>query len=139
MALQYSTTLRNNMLNENTAITEVWNTTIGASASLIVYTGAAPVNCGTPASGTTLVTITLNSAPFGASSSETITLNGLTLSANAAASGTAGYFRIVDGSAVCHVQGTCGQGSGDLSFNNTAIVSPQTVQITGFTITAPGA
>ena len=139
MALQFSTTLRNDMLNSGTAITNVWNTVLGSAATLDIYTGSAPANCGTANSGTLLASVALDSAAFGTASSGAIIMGGLTLSATAGNSGTAGYFRIHDGSNVCHVQGTCGAGSGDLSFNSTTITSGQSVQITGFTVTAPGA
>jgi hypothetical protein len=134
MALQFSTTLRNGMINGVS-----WNTVLGASATLTVATGSPPANCGTAASGTLLVTFTLNASPFGAASGGATILAGLTLAATAGAgaAATPGYFRILDGSAVCHMQGTCAIGSGDLSFNGT-ITSGQTVDITGFTVTAPG-
>lgn len=135
MALQFSTTLRNNFISAAAS----WNTTLGATATLVIYTGSVPANCAAAATGTLLVTETLSATVFGAPSSGATTLNGLTITANAGATGTAGYFRILDSSAVCHIQGTCGQGSGDLSFDNSAFVSGQAVNITGFTITAPGA
>jgi hypothetical protein len=140
MALQFSTTLRNDMMSTNSAITEVWNTVLGSSATLLVYTGSAPANCAAGATGTLLATFTLNSSPFGVASSGAMILGGLTLSATAGAgsAATPGYFRMNDGSSNCHVQGTMGIGSGDLSANGT-ITSGQTVQITGFTVTAPGA
>jgi hypothetical protein len=140
MSLQFSTTLRNDMMSTNSAITEVWNTVLGASATLLVYTGSPPANCAAGATGTLLTTFTLNSSPFGVASAGAMTLGGLTLSSTASggAAATPGYFRMNDGSSNCHVQGTCGIGSGDLSFNGT-ITSGQTVTITGFTITAPGA
>lgn len=140
MALQFSTSLRNNMMSTNSAITEVWNALLGSSATLTVATGSPPATCATAASGTLLATFTLNSSPFGVASGGAMVLGGLTLSATAGAgsASTPGYFRMLDGSANCHVQGTCAIGSGDLSFNGT-ITSGQTVQITGFTVTAPGA
>lgn len=139
MALQFSTTLRNDMMSTNSAITEVWNTVLGSSATMVIYTGSVPAACSTSASGTLLVTLTLNSSPFGVASAGAMILGGLTLTANAGNSGTAGYFRLLDGSAACHVQGTVGQGTGDISFDNATFVSGQAVNITGFTITAPGA
>jgi hypothetical protein len=68
-------------------------------------------------------------------------MNGLPLSVAASNTGTAGYYRLLDGSAVCHNQGTCGlSGSGaDMIFDNTSIVTGQSVNVTGFTLTAPGA
>ena len=140
MALQFSTTLRNDMMSTNSAITEVWNTVLGGSATLLVYTGSVPATCATAASGTLLATFTLNASPFGVASAGAMVLGGLTLSATAGAgsSSTPGYFRMNDGSSNCHVQGTAGISTGDLSFNGT-ITSGQTVQVTGFTVTAPGA
>ena len=83
MALQFSTTLRDNMMSTNSAITEVWNSALGSSATLTVYTGSPPANCGTGASGTLLATFTLNSSPFGVASAGAMVLGGLTLSATA--------------------------------------------------------
>lgn len=140
MALQFSTTLRDDMMSTNSAITEVWNTVLGASASLTLYTGSLPANCAASATGTLLATVALSSSVFGVASAGAMTMNGLPLSATAGAgsASTPGYFRLVDGSATCHVQGSSGISSGDLSFNGT-ITSGQTVDITGFTVTAPGA
>ena len=133
------------MLNNNSAITNVWNTVIGSTGTLTIYTGSAPATCASGTTGTLLATISLSTPssstkPFGQASSGAIVLDGLTLSATAGAgsAATPGYFRINDSGATCHVQGTCAIGSGDLNFNGT-ITSGQTVSITGFTITAPGA
>lgn len=135
MTLQFSTTFRNDFFSAAAS----WNTTLGASATLTIATGSPPANCGAGATGTLLVTIPLNATPFGAPSGGAAALNGLTLTANAGANGTAGYFRVLDSSSVCHIQGTVAQGGGDLSFDNATFVSGQPVNITGFTITAPGA
>lgn len=147
MALQFSTTLRNDMLNANSAITNVWNSALGSGANLLIYdnSGGVPANCAASATGNLLATIALSTpesstAPFGQASSGAIVLAGLTLSATASAgsAATPGYFRMNTSGSTCHIQGTCGISSGDLSFNGT-ITSGQTVQITGFTVTAPGA
>jgi hypothetical protein len=37
------------------------------------------------------------------------------------------------------MQGSVGQGSGDLSLDNTTITASQTITISTFTLTAPGA
>ena len=134
MALQFGTTLRNDFLAQ-------FSTVLGASGTLVVYTGATPANCGAAATGTLLATITLNSTSFGTPSAGSVLMNGLPLTATAGNTGTAGYYRLLDGSSTCHNQGTCGlTGSGaDLIFDNTSIVSGQSVNVTGFTVTAPGA
>ena len=134
MALQFGTTLRNDFLSQ-------LDTVLGSSSTLVVYTGSVPASCAASATGTLLATVTLNSSPFGSPSGGSVAMSGLPLSATAGNSGTAGYFRLLDGSATCHNQGSCGlTGSGaDLIFDNTSIVSGQSVNITGFTLTAPGA
>jgi hypothetical protein len=52
MALQFSTTYRNNMLDS-------FETTVSTSAKLEIFSGSAPANCGTADSGTKLVSMTL--------------------------------------------------------------------------------
>lgn len=128
---QYSTILRQ-------AQVSLLQSTIGSSGTLSIYTGTQPALTTTAASGTLLVTITLPSS-FLSSTAGVATLLG-TWSANASGSGTAGYFRIVDGSSVCGIQGTCGLTSGfDLNLNNTSITSGQTVSVTVFTVTCANA
>lgn len=131
MALQFSTTCRNDMLNQ-------FDTVLGASGTLIICSGTIPANCGT-AGGTTLCTITLNATAFASASAGAVVMNGLTLSGTAGATGTASFFRLLDGSSVCHMQGTVGTSGTDMIINNTSITNGQTVQVTGFTVTAPGA
>lgn len=36
----------------------------------------------------------------------------------------------------CHIQGTCGIGTGDLQLDNTSLATGQSVTITAFTLTA---
>lgn len=86
MALQYSLTHRTN------AMTQL-NTDIGASAVIKVFTGAAPANCGTADSGTTLVTFAGNAGGFGSVAAQALTASAVA-SAVAANAGTAGYYRI---------------------------------------------
>ena len=132
MALQFDTTDRNAWLNQLT-------TTLGVSATLLIYTGSAPANVAASATGTLLATETLANPAFPAASSGAMTMSGLPLTVNAVANGTAGYFRLLDSGSVARWQGTCGQGTGDLNFDNSTFVSGQPVNITGFTVTAPGA
>jgi Spy/CpxP family protein refolding chaperone len=68
----------------------------------------------------------------------TVTLAGASIGA-AAASGTAGYFRINTSAPAAVVQGTCGTSGTDMILTNTNIASGQTVQFTSLTITAFGA
>ncbi len=55
--------------------------------------------------------------------------------------GTAGHYRIVDSAGTtCHEQGTVTAtgGGGDVTIDNTSIVSGQAVNISGWTVTEPG-
>lgn len=135
MALQFSTTYRNAMLDQLA-------TTLGGSEKLKIFTGAMPANCGAADSGTLLVEYDLaSSGDWSAASSGAKSLAGLTLSVAASGTGTAGYFRMYDSGGTCHLQGTvtASSGGGDMTMDNPAIVTGQTVNLTGFTLTAPGA
>lgn len=127
MAFQYGTTLRNNQVSQI-------QTSIGASGSLRIFSGAEPANCAAADPAGLLVTITLPAA-FLTSANGVTTIAG-TWSAAATATGTAASFRMYDGSAVCHVQGNT---TADLVLNNQSIATGQTVQVTSFTVTAGNA
>jgi len=128
MTIQYSTTLRNNKLDQI-------ESTIGTSANLYIRTGAQPANCAAADSGSLLATLALPSDWMNAASAGSKTKLG-TWSAAASGSGTAAHFRIKDsGGTTCHMQGSVGQGSGDLSLDNAVIATSQTITINTFTIT----
>ena len=131
MALQYSTTHRTNAMSDI-------STDLGGTSFLLIYTGSPPANCATAATGTLLASLAC-SATFGTATTGVLTANSIT-SATAAATGTAGYFRLCTSSAgtTCVVQGLVGTSGSDLNLNSTSISSGQTVSITSFTITAFG-
>lgn len=137
MTVQWSTTLRNALLDQ-------WEATISTSAVVKIFTGSPPADCGTADSGTMLVEFDLASDWAAAASSGSKSLSSTPISATAAAGSpsTAGYYRIYasDGS-TCHEQGTITAtgGGGDMTIDNTSISSGQTVKITSWTKTAPGA
>jgi hypothetical protein len=140
MALQFSSALRNAWLNLlQTAQATAFP---GNSAILKVFTGAAPVNCAAADSGTKLVEWDLAASWLGAASGGGATANSLPIAAVAATTGTAGYFRLYasDGT-TCHMQGsvTTTGGGGDATIDNSAIVTGQAVNLSGLTLTAPGA
>lgn len=130
MALQCSTSVRN-------AILDAIETTVGTSAVLKIRTGSAPADCGAADSGTVLVTINCPSDWAAAASSASKAKAGTWQDTSADATGTAAHFRLYasDGT-TCHLQGTVGAGSGDLSLDSTSITAGQTVTITGFTLNA---
>jgi hypothetical protein len=133
MAFQLSTSARD-------AALDAIETAVGASPILKIRTGAAPANCGTADSGTVLATMTLPSDWMAAASGGSKDKSGTWQDTSADADGTAGHFRIYDsGGTTCHVQGTCGIGTGDLQLDNTSITTGQSVSITSFTLNAGGA
>lgn len=135
MALQFSTTYRNNLLDS-------FESTTGTAAILTIRSGSPPATCATANSGTLLASITLPSDWMSAASSGTKSKSGTWSDASADGTGTAGHFRIHDsGGTTCHMQGTitATSGGGDMELDNTSINTGQTVTITTFDLTAPGA
>lgn len=127
MALAYSTTLRNAMLD---AIT----TAAGGSALLRIYDGTRPATGG---SATTLLAeLTCNATFAPSAASGVLTLNSITQDASANATGTATWFRIVKSDGTTHVMdGSVGTSGSDLNLTTTSIVATQPVSVTSFTIT----
>ena len=117
MTLQYSVLLNNDQLNNV-------ETFIGTNVSLLIYTGLPPTDTSDAPTGTLLVAINLPADWMAAASSETKAKSG-TWSGTAVGTGTAGYFRICNGSPTA-----------DLTLDNTSITSGQTVTVSTFTITA---
>lgn len=135
MAVKWSATVRN-------AVLDAWETAMGTAVVVRIYSGSAPANVGDTATGTMLVTYTLASDWASAASAGSKTLASLPIAGTAAATGTAGYYRIwASGATTCHEQGsvTATGGGGDMTISNTSITSGQAINITGFTLTAPRA
>jgi hypothetical protein len=130
MAITYSTAVKNARLD---AIT----TAIGASGRIKIYDATG----GVPAIGTAISTQVLladlpASATFApAASGGVLTANAIT-NANAAATGTAAFYRATTSGGTACVQGTCGAGSGDLNLNTTSLVSGGPVAVSSLTITS---
>jgi hypothetical protein len=131
MAIQYSSTIYLAQLDQV-------ETSAGTSPKLRIFSGSAPANCAAADSGTLLVEIALPSDWMQAASGSTKVLSGGPWSATASggSAATPTHFRIWNtGATTCHVQGTCGIGSGDLSVNGT-ITSGQTVSVSTFQLNA---
>lgn len=132
MALQFSETYRN-------ALLDAFETTVGTSAKFYIRSGAQPANCAAADSGTLIATLSLDSDWMAAASGGSKAKAG-TWSGAASSGAIAGHFRVKDsGGTTCHMQGSIGEGTGDLSFDNTDINTGQTITITTFTLSAPGA
>jgi len=118
---------------------------IGSTPGIIsIYSGAQPATTLTADSGTKLSTLTLSSTAFAAATNATsngiatATANTITSDTSAAATGTAGYFRLktaTGGTTI--VQGNVGTSGCDMNLNTTSINAGDTVAITSFLITLP--
>lgn len=113
----------------------------GAGAATIeVRTGSQPAGPGTGATGTLLATFTCADPAFQSYTNGVATLDTTpVLEATAAATGTAGWFRMKDsdGNAVVDGSVTATGGGGDMTMNTVSVVSGATVQLTSGTITQP--
>jgi len=132
MAIQLSTTLRNGRADQVTSVT-------GSAALLRIYSGSAPADCITAASGTKLVEHTL-ATPFAPGASGGVLSPTLPSNVNALATATAGYWRLykADGT-TCTAQGSVGTSGADMNLNTLSIVSGGPVQVNSWTFTEGGA
>ena len=125
--LKLSTAARNARL-------DALETVIGTSPKLQIRTGSPPADCATASSGTLLVELSLPSDWMNNAANASMLLKG-TWTGTASASGTPGYFRIVDTpGTTTHVQGTALVGSGDVNLDE-AITSGQTITYNTFSLT----
>lgn len=133
MALGINATLRNNMLDEITALLDA-----DAGAGLLrIYDGTRPATGGTATTLLAELTFSVTSAP--AASGGVLTFSAITDDSSANATGTATWFRLVDNSGDFVMDGDVGTAGSDLNLNTTSITSGGTVSVTSFTITAGNA
>lgn len=128
MTHQYSVAVRD-------ARNEAIETIIGATAKLYLFSGAEPVNCAAADPAGLLATLTLPANWMNDSAAGVKTLAG-TWSGVGSAAGVALSYRIKDNAGTtCHIQGTVGEGSGDLQLDNTDIAIGQAINIATYQIT----
>ena len=128
MTIQFSTTVRNNRLDQVEA-------TAGTTAKLYLFSGAVAANCAAADPSGLLATLTLPSDWMNAASTGTKALAG-TWTGTASAGGTAISFRIKDNTGTTtHVQGTVGISGSYLNLDNNVLATSQTINITTFTFT----
>jgi hypothetical protein len=114
----------------------------GPSVNLAVITGALPANCAASDPGTLLVNFALGAEWMSPASSGVVAMASLPVAATAGASGTAGHYRIYDSTnTICVEQGTLTLtgGGGDVTIDTTTIAATQTVNLTAYSKTVPGA
>lgn len=115
-------------------------TAITSTSRITIYdnVGAAPGKTASPTvNGATLLATLTPSATFGTVTTGVLTAGTIT-AGTAAASGTPAFYRIIDGTtddgSHTQIQGSCGVGSGDISFSST-IASGGAVSISSLTYT----
>lgn len=111
----------------------------GAGAAYLeIRTGSQPADADTAASGTLLATLTLND-PAGTVASGTITIDvDPAITATAVATGTAGWARLYDSTAVSILDGSVDTTAADFIIDSTSITSGQTVALVATsTLTLP--
>jgi len=133
MAIQLNVASRNARL-------DTIESTAGTSCSMRIYTGAQPADCATANSGTILADFNLPTDWMAAAAAGAKAKSGTWQEASAEGDGTAAHFRVYNSQATkdgttCFIQGSVGQGSGDLSLDNTSIVTGQQITINSFTLT----
>jgi len=140
MALSHSTAQANGTLSGSPA---VGGTTYN-SGLINIYTGSAPANANAAVTGTLLAAVTMNSTAFAAPSGGVLTAGAMS-SVTIAATGTAGYGRMVTsadtGALVtttqARVQFAVGTSGSDMNFNTLSLVSGGSFTITSLTYTHP--
>lgn len=135
MTVQWSPEVRN-------AVVAGWESAIGVTPRVELRTGAKAALTTDAAAGTLLAVFTLAADWASAPTAGTVTLTGLPVIVDASAPGVIGHYRITNAAGtVCHEQGTVtatGEG-GDLTVDNVNVVAGQSVMITSWSKTAPGA
>jgi hypothetical protein len=122
-------------------------TALGATANLMILTGAQPASVATVDAGTILVVMPLSATP-GTVSAGVLTFNAITATA-ASATGTAAHWLLCTTSSTTNcvavssttriAQGTVGTSGADLNFSTVSFVSAATISITSWTLTENGA
>lgn len=126
MALAYSTTVRNAMLDSIT-------TAIGTSGFLRIYDGTRPASGGTAT--TLLAQLPLSATAAAAAAAGVLTFSAITQDASADATGTATWFRVTTSAGTFVIDGSIATSGSDLNFTTTSIVITQPVSVTSFIIT----
>jgi hypothetical protein len=131
MTTQYAASAANAML-------DAFETDVGASAVLAIFTGAQPANCAAADSGTELARCALPSDWMAAASGGSKAKSGTWEDTAANGTGTAAHYRIyASNGTTCKQQGTVTAtgGGGDMTVNNTSFATGQAFSVTGFTLT----
>lgn len=113
-------------------------TTVGNGAKLQIWSGTKPTDPASAPAGTKLAEITMASPPFSSPASNSMTVQGTTLTdASADASGTAAFGRIIDSGGVGRVLLSVGTSGAEINFPSLSFTSGQAINITAGTFSQP--
>lgn len=129
MTLRLATATRNAACD---AVVDLLN-----SGTIEIRDAAQPTNVGDADPGNKLGTLTFPNPAFGDAATGAATAGTIVSDSSADASGTATSARIKTSAAAIHSDCSCGQGSGDINFDNTTIVAGGTIAISSMTWTQP--
>lgn len=138
MALNVTDAAAEAMLNALTALLNV-----GGAGNLVIYSGTEPADSDTALSGNTvLINFVLAATAFGAatiSGSSAVAAAAAITGVNAAATGTATFFRFLNhaGTAVAQGTVTATGGGGDLTLTTVSVIAGAPCTVTSFTLTHP--
>lgn len=133
MATRISTNARNASVNAVAALADA-----GAGAAVVrIYSGSQPASAQDAPSGTLLITFTLSDPSFGAGSSGTITALSMPKSANAVATDTAGWGRLLDSNGNGVFDGGVNTSGAEFTISSTSIINGSPYNLTGLSYTQP--
>jgi hypothetical protein len=115
------------------AMLDAYETSVGTTPVLRIFTGAPPANCAAANSGTLLSTINLPSDWLTTAAARTKTISGVWQDSNTDDVGTAGHFRLYQSNGTtCRGQGTVTVtgGGGELQLNSVTFALGQFFSIT---------
>lgn len=104
-----------------------------------IRTGGQPATAGAAASGTLLGTLTLSDPAFGAAVNGVATAGAVTGDSSADATGTAGWYRVLDSTGATVMDGAISEagGGGDMILDKVTVIAGGTISITSWTVTQP--
>lgn len=135
MVTRIPTNVRNAMANAAVDLIDAGS----GPGTVQIRTGAQPASAGTAASGTLLGTLTLSDPAFGDAATGTATAGAITGDSSADATGTAGWYRVLDSTGATVMDGAISEagGGGDMILDKVAIVAGGTIAINSWTVTQP--
>ena len=129
MALEIDVDVRNARL-------DAIQTVVGTSPKLEIRTGPQPEDCTSASTGTLLATLDLPAVWMSPAVNGVKELAGTWQTLAATGTGTAAHFRLFSSDGTkCYLQGSVGQGIGDIQLDNTSIATGQKVTVESFTLT----